>query len=211
MATSRRQWRRRKLRILDWVTVVVLFAALAFIVSWLDRGNLETRNGKPTVADGDTLQMGDRRIRLAGIDAPEYHQTCDDGGRVVECGRASRNHLAKLIGGRAVNCSGDRSDQYGRLLGICRAGDVDLNATMVRDGWAVSYNAYPAEEAQARRSRRGLWAMTFDRPRDWRRQHEGSRGGTEGVADESDGFADDLRRALTELRIWATSLVERFW
>ena len=30
------------------------------------------------VVDGDSIFIGEREIRLSGIDAPEYHQSCFD-------------------------------------------------------------------------------------------------------------------------------------
>ena len=32
--------------------------------------------GKAKIIDGDTIQIGDNRIRLYGIDAPELKQVC---------------------------------------------------------------------------------------------------------------------------------------
>ena len=129
--------------------------------------------GRALVGDGDSLQIDDTRIRLEGIDAPEFQQICTLSGRQSDCGRQAARHLRRLIGQRQVECAGWRVDRFERLLAVCHAGDIDLNARMVFDGWAVSFGAYEGEEAQARRAGRGLWAGSFDRPRDWRRDHMG--------------------------------------
>ena len=40
------------------------------------------------VIDGDSLTIGDKEIRLIGIDAPEYNQTCfDDNNSEYDCGQ----------------------------------------------------------------------------------------------------------------------------
>lgn len=135
-----------------------------------------TLSGRPRVGDGDSLVFGDARVRLIGIDAPESAQSCDGGGRSHACGVEARAHLVELIAGRDVTCDWLRLDKYRRRLARCRAGDTDLNPTMVRDGWAVAYGDFEAEEADARAHRRGIWAGTFVWPEEWRREHR--RGGT---------------------------------
>jgi endonuclease YncB( thermonuclease family) len=67
---------------------------------------------------------------------------------------------------------GTERDRYGRLLGRCRAGDVDLNAAMVESGHALAFRRYtsrlvPQEDA-AREARRGMWAGEFQAPWDFR-------------------------------------------
>jgi endonuclease YncB( thermonuclease family) len=34
------------------------------------------------------------------------------------------------------------TDRYGRIVAICRAGDEDLNAWLVAQGWALAYRQY---------------------------------------------------------------------
>jgi hypothetical protein len=52
-------------------------------------------------------------------------------------------------------------DKYGRILGVCSVGESDINAEMVRRGYAwafVKYSrSYVAEEAEAREARAGSW------------------------------------------------------
>ncbi len=105
-------------------------------------------------------------------DAPEYRQSCTDGsGRQVACGREARRALAALLERGAVSCDIGKVDRYGRGLARCRQGDSDINATLVRQGHAVSYGGYRGEEEEARAARRGIWALSFERPETWRRQH----------------------------------------
>lgn len=131
------------------------------------------RHGLAHIADGDTVTIAGTRLRLAGIDAPERTQTCRRDDRGYPCGETAKDHLEALIGGRRLDCTWETRDKYGRGLARCRVGGVDLAATMVRDGWAVAYGGFEAEEAEARRGRRGLWAGRFEWPEDFRRRERG--------------------------------------
>ncbi|WP_420409754.1 thermonuclease family protein [Hoeflea sp.] len=123
--------------------------------------------------DGDSLAMGERRLRLKGIDAPELAQRCRRDSIEYACGSEARSRLRELIGGQGVSCLSEGVDRYGRDLVRCKAGDRDLNRIMVRSGHAVSFGDYGEEEAAARQHRAGLWAGEFDRPREWRAVHGG--------------------------------------
>ena len=63
-----------------------------------------TISGPARVVDGDTLEVGDTRVRLHGIDAPESKQRCRAGGRTWSCGREAAHALARRIGSRTVAC-----------------------------------------------------------------------------------------------------------
>ena len=135
-------------------------------------------SGLAEVIDGDTIAIrGSRtRIRLWGIDTPEGKQTCRDrAGQRYLCGARAADALAGLIGRNGhVTCTPKDRDRYGRIVAICRIRGQDLNAEMVRQGWAVEYTQYSdgrysALEAEARRRRLGLWSGTFVKPWEWRR------------------------------------------
>jgi endonuclease YncB( thermonuclease family) len=118
--------------------------------------------GMPRVLDGDTIEISGQRIRLEGIDAPEGSQTCARvGGGTWRCGQEASDALQKLIGRQSVRCEGQGSDSYGRVLGICFVGATDINAEMVRLGFAwafVKYSrTYVSEEADARSRGAGIW------------------------------------------------------
>lgn len=134
-------------------------------------GEAGPAEGAARLVDGDSFFVGGREVRLKGIDAPEGRQTCTRDGRDWPCGEESRRTLARLIGGRNVACNSIETDQHGRLLGTCSAGTTELNREMVREGFAVAYGGFEAEEREARAARRGLWAGQFQKPRDWRRDH----------------------------------------
>ena len=133
----------------------------------------------PVAIDGDTLAVapGAPHVRLDGIDAPELRQLCFDGeGRPWRCGLAAALALEAMITGRAVTCATQSHDRYGRDVAICATDAGELNAAMVREGWAVDYTRYShgryaAEEAEARAAKRGIWRGSFDRPETFRKKH----------------------------------------
>lgn len=155
-------------RFLDLLLALAILAAVAFLAARLERLSEEAAQGAATVNDGDTLTVSGERIRLVGIDAPELDQACEREGGTYPCGRLSKAVLAERIGKRAVTCRGGERDKYDRLLARCSVGGIDLNAAQVRAGWALAYGGYEREEGQARAARAGMWAGSFQRPRDWR-------------------------------------------
>lgn len=172
--------RRRRLKVARWAATAVLVAAAIL----LGRGRwpeaLRPGSNDPFPArvsglarpiDGDSLWVGGNEVRLKGIDAPEGRQTCRRNGAIWGCGEAARGALVGLIGGNAITCDVSERDRYGRLLAYCRAGDRDLNATMVTAGMAVAYGGYGREEAEAKGARRGIWNSEFETPRQWRDEH----------------------------------------
>lgn len=55
--------------------------------------------GVPKIVDGDTIQFGDVRLHLEGIDAPQTDQACfDETGSRWKCGVAARDQLQSLAG-----------------------------------------------------------------------------------------------------------------
>lgn len=130
-------------------------------------------SGVPRIVDGDTIAVGNTKIRLEGIDAPEGDQAClDQKGTKWDCGDAARAHLAEFVGARSVDCVPHGRDDHGRTLATCSLAGENLDARMVRDGWALAYvrfsTAYVREEAEAREAQRGMWSGAFIPPWDWR-------------------------------------------
>ena len=126
-------------------------------------------DGPVRVIDGDTLEISGERVRLFGIDAPEHDQRCTDAaGRPWACGTRATEALRDLVQGRAVRCSGEEQDRYGRLVARCTVAGRDLGAAMVRDGMAFAYRRYSldyvAEEGRAKAARRGIWAGAAENP-----------------------------------------------
>lgn len=130
------------------------------------------------VHDGDTVTCLDaagqpQKIRLRGIDAPEFDQPH---------GRDARQALAFKLGGGSVRVDGAARDQHGRLLGTLWLGDRDLNRELVSEGHAWVFGGFApdpdlvAAEAEARKARRGLWASPHPlAPQQWRAAHPSHR------------------------------------
>jgi endonuclease YncB( thermonuclease family) len=158
-------------RLADFAVALTILAVAVFFILRLHKLDVEKVVGIPILVDGDSLRVGGERIRLKGIDAPEYRQTCRKAGEDYPCGHLASQALQKMIGGKEISCKGSDRDRYGRLLAVCRVNDENLNLRMVRAGWAVAYGDYRHEEREARQEKLGLWAGTFEEPRQWRRDH----------------------------------------
>jgi endonuclease YncB( thermonuclease family) len=127
------------------------------------------------IADGDTLTLlvsGNQqvRVRLTEIDTPERGQPYAE---------KSKQRLASMVFERDVRVASAGKDRFGRTLGRVFAGDVDVNAEMVRSGAAWVYRKYAKDpeifelESQARAARRGIWSLPeADRvpPWEWRQK-----------------------------------------
>ncbi|EJF77325.1 hypothetical protein MCO_01240 [Bartonella sp. DB5-6] len=128
--------------------------------------------GHAFVIDGDSIMISSVIIRLVGIDAPELQQFCGNKNARYPCGLKAKKYLEKLIANHPVTCHWHKKDKYRRILAICKTKQVsNINATLVRNGWAVSYHDYPKEEQEARERKKGIWQSNFQQPRKWRRAH----------------------------------------
>jgi micrococcal nuclease len=132
-----------------------------------DSGQAES--GRVThVVDGDTIRIGEERIRLIGVDTPETRKP----GTPVQCfGKKATAFTKRLVEGRAVKLELDveRRDRYGRLLAYVRrrSDGLFLNAELVSQGYAqvltVPPNVRYAErfltlQRRARERGLGLWS-----------------------------------------------------
>ncbi len=130
------------------------------------------------VVDGDTFvaiydgHTEEVKVRLLGVNTPESV----DPRRGVQCfGKEASMFLRQLIEGRRVRLeedpAADERDKYGRLLrNVITATGEDVNALLIREGYANAYVSYPQNkprkvllkhlEAEARVAQRGLWNPT---------------------------------------------------
>ena len=149
---------------------------LALVAAALDRPPPPV-SGLARASDGDSFRLGNDRIRLLGLDAPELAQDCTaESGQTWPCGRAARARMAELLAAGPADCRPEEIDQYGRLLATCSIHGHDLGATMVAEGLAVSSGRYWTEEEAARNARLGIWSGDFAAPRTWRDDHPRPQG-----------------------------------
>lgn len=122
--------------------ILMFFVALAGLVVLSDRSVavaeqasvLEARVSK--VLDGDTftLKGQSRRIRVWGLDAPEWDHTG---------GSAATAKMSGLIAGQTLRCQVLDMDRYGRFVAQCFLPDGrDIAAEMIRAGAATEYCRY---------------------------------------------------------------------
>ena len=97
------------------------------------------------VVDGDTvdahIDLGfditiHKRISLAGIDSPES-RTRDLEEKAK--GLASKDKLVELLGEGDFILESKEVGKYGRVLGTLIVEDVNINDTLVEEGFAVEY------------------------------------------------------------------------
>lgn len=130
--------------------------------------NISQAQGKLRVIDGDSLMLDRKEIRLSGIDAPEFRQTCyDANNKEYPCGQKATQALKKLAG-EDIKCKHITKDKYKRYVSICYSNGINLNKKMVEKGWAVAYtrytNAYVQAEKQAKQQKKGVWQGRFLKP-----------------------------------------------
>ena len=145
---------------------LVIAIGLALAPSGTDAADRLT--GRARVIDGDTIEIAGTHIRLWGIDAPELNQICRAGpsaitrpsggitnaGRPYRCGRDAAAAMLQLTRGRTIRCEPRDRDRYGRVVAVCRNEIVDLNAALVRLGWAMILPATRTAITGPRKKRR---------------------------------------------------------
>jgi len=129
--------------------------------------------GVAKVHDGDQIQIGNAKIRLAGIDAPSVDQLClNTKGERWTCGAAARDELIHHTDNKTWTCHVTRTDRRGRSIAKCEIDGEDIQKWMVSSGWALSYvrfsHDYDADEKAARDAKTGMWQGAFIAPWDWR-------------------------------------------
>ena len=163
---NRRPGRIRKL--IPWLLSFAVIGAGAF-GHW-STDEIEV-SGTAILSDGDSFRIGDREIRLFGVDAFEIGQTCRIGAQSYDCGVAARSALRTLIRD-TIRCRGDTHDRYDRLIAVCFTGDMEINAALVARGHALADRRYSRDyvddERRAKIARAGAWAGEFQAPWEYR-------------------------------------------
>lgn len=121
------------------------------------------------IIDGDTIYIGQNKIRFSGIDAPELKQLCELNSKLVKCGAMAREFLIKKISDKQVRCIPEKDlDRYGRILAECFVNNESLSKYMVRNGYAFAFRKYSKkfidDEQYAKSNNLGLWNTKFEYP-----------------------------------------------
>ncbi len=151
---------------------------LIFLIKFVLASEEKTITGKAYVVDGDTIIIGEEKIRLYGIDAPEMKQVCYSKlNEPYFCGLKSKNFLEKLNKDKKLICYYSQRDRYKRIIGDCyNKNKNNINALMVLFGHAVAYERYSKkyilQEEKAKLNEKGIWQGNFDRPEEWRKKNK---------------------------------------
>jgi endonuclease YncB( thermonuclease family) len=144
--------------------VAALFALAAcgvgFAVAEPGSGTPGTITGVATVIDGDTITLGEHKVRLNGYDTPERDSMCGS----TDVYAAASDALADFIDEQTVTCELNGEKSYDRVIGTCSARGTDLGSFMVESGWGrdwkkYSGGKYAVAEKAARADQLGLWGL----------------------------------------------------
>ena len=148
--------------------VIAVTAALALVPQ-------SQISGTARIVDGDTLEINRQRIRLFGIDAPEFSQLGGADAMVKLKSLTTDKNGLFLI----VSCTKKSTDRYERIVAICSANGNDLGAAMVRSGYAMDWpkysnGLYAAQQIDAKQEGAGLWRTPtlFMPPWEYRHAHK---------------------------------------
>ena len=132
--------------------------------------------GQIKVVDADTIFLNKEKIRLHGIDAPETEQSCYIEEEAWPCGKQATEYLKKLLEGASIPsllCKISSKDRYGRSIGVCYVGEININSSLVENGWALAYTEYSKDyimyEKSASENKVGIWQGDFVEPWNWRK------------------------------------------
>ena len=75
----------------------LIFSIFFSLVFYFNHVHGKTIYGKAKIIDGDTIHIGNSKIRLHGIDAPETKQKCIKNSKKWNCGLESTRFLKNLV------------------------------------------------------------------------------------------------------------------
>lgn len=165
--------------------ILIIICSIFFILTYNDVRSevIKEISGNAQIIDGDTIKINSKKIRLYGIDAPEFKQKCKKPYLTIifftftkdyPCGKISTQKLQKKINNKVITCKILDIDRYKRLIGECYKRNLNLNSWLVSNGYAVAYRKYSkkyiSNEINAKNEKKGLWQGKFEMPWDFRRK-----------------------------------------
>ena len=158
-----------------YLNKIKLFLVISFFLSSFFLTLKDVKSYEIKVVDGDTIHLNGKKIRFSGIDTPELKQTCSKNNQIIFCGIEAKKLLINIIGNKEVECVEEGKDQYKRILAECFVNNQSLSKYLVREGYAFAYRKYSTKYVQdedyAKKNKKGMWAMTFEYPWDYRRKN----------------------------------------
>ncbi len=166
--------------------LVTNICLIFFLLSYNDIKSDEVKiiSGIAKVTDGDTIRIEGKKIRFFGIDAPEKKQQCKKPWLSISfisfskdypCGQISTDKLKRKINNKLLICKWSNKDRYKRYIAECFKDKTNINAWIVRNGYAVAYRKYSkkfvSQEIFAKKEKLGLWSGTFMMPWDYRKNN----------------------------------------
>ena len=91
-----------------------------------------------TVTDGDTVRLGDERIRLIGVDTPETLRPKCLAEKMLGA-RATVFVKRRVAAAKRVRIKRDGTDRYGRTLAHVVLDGEDLSAALIAAGLGMEY------------------------------------------------------------------------
>ncbi|MEP2716637.1 thermonuclease family protein [Pseudophaeobacter sp.] len=129
------------------------------------------------IVEGDSLALGNLRIRLVGIEAPEMAQRCNAlNGVPWECAAESEDRMRDILrSAEQVECFSNDRNSYGDYVASCTADGEDVAARLVAEGlaWPDEERGYYLPElAAAQAEGLGIWQAETPTPFEWRMQQK---------------------------------------
>lgn len=113
---------------------------------------------RPQAIEAGVLGVGERTVRLAGIEPTPASRRCAGAAGDWPCGAFARTALQRFLRQRTLDCDPAPEPASASVVTTCRVGGQDIARWLVAQGWAKASGAgYAKEEAQARAARLGIW------------------------------------------------------
>jgi len=142
----------------SWLSVglvisLILNGLLAGKVWW--KGSESLKVTVTGVVDGDTVDVSSgERVRLMGIDAPEYPKGC--------LSKRSKDRMEELVLGKEVKIDKTGEYSFERVVAKISVDGLDVSKVMVTEGLAVVWGDTSDEielaEIESVAAKRGIWS-----------------------------------------------------
>ncbi len=159
--------------------LIIFFVVVGNAVANENDNTIQQISGKAFVLDGDSIVIKKIKIRLNGIDAPEFTQECLNAkSQQYQCGLVSKNFLINLLKNQEVVCNYQKLDIYNRILGDCYLEKLNINNHLLANGMAIIYDFNHATkqeidlEKTAKEQQKGIWQGAFELPKTYRKHNK---------------------------------------